>query len=197
MKRTTSRIVKVLVLVPLAMMLFVATAFALEQTNGTGKTNSDNSIGYNAKCTTALVNNRCPKGMTTGHLTFEANGPITYTDPVYGDLKDIKCNDYNSYRLEFTANNYPRTRVTATCVGTFAEGTATVYIKVYFVDKGEPGTHDRINFYASTNATYAHNAELDPNRLVADVGQITNGNVQIHSDVNPFDSTDILVPVTV
>jgi hypothetical protein len=179
------------------MVLFVATAFALEQTNGTGKTNSDNSIGYNAKCTEALVNNRCPDGKATGHLTFEANNTnnIVYTDPVLGDLKDIKCNDYNSYRLEFTAKGYPRTRVTATCVGTFGDTTATVYIKVYFVHKGEPGTNDRINFYATTDPAYRHNAELDPNRLVKDVGQITNGNVQIHSDVNPFDSTDMLVPV--
>ena len=74
--------------------------------------------------------------------------------------------------------------------------TATVYIKVYFVDKGEPGTADRINFYASTNPAYRHNAELDPNRLVKDVGVISFGNVQIHSDVFAFDSTDMLVPVT-
>jgi hypothetical protein len=124
---------------------------------------------------------------------------ITGTDPVFGNLKDIKCNDYNSYRLETTAGGFPRTRVTATCDGTFdqAEGSVTVYIKVYFVDKGEPGTADRINFYASTNAAYRHNAELDPNRLVKDIGVISNGNVQIHSDVFPFDSTDMLVPVTV
>jgi len=74
--------------------------------------------------------------------------------------------------------------------------TATVYIKVYFVDKGEPGTADRINFYASTNPAYRHNAELDPNRLVKDIGVISFGNVQIHSDVFAFDSTDMLVPVT-
>jgi hypothetical protein len=200
MKRLTSRTLKLAVLVPAAMMLLVATAFALEQTNGTGKTNSGNSIGYNAKCTEALVDNRCPDGKATGHLTFEANNTnntnnIVYTDPVFGDLKDIKCNDYNSYRLEFTAHGFPRTRVTATCVGTFADTTATVYIKVYFVDKGEPGTADRINFYASTNRAYRHNAELDPNRLVKDIGVISNGNVQIHTDVNPFDSTDMLVPV--
>jgi hypothetical protein len=188
-------------MVPVAMMLLVATAFALEQTNGTGKTNADNSIGYNAKCTSALdATNKCPKGDATGHLTFEANDGVVYTDPVFGDLKEIKCNDYNSYRLETTAGGFPRTRVTATCEGTFGDPpnavTATVYIKVYFVDKGEPGTSDRINFYASTNAAYRHNAELDPNRLVKDIGVISNGNVQIHSDVFPFDSTDMLVPVT-
>jgi hypothetical protein len=198
MRRSTSRTLQMAILVPTAMMLLVATAFALEQTNGTGKTNSGNSIGYNAKCTEALdAANKCPKSMATGHLTFEANNTngITYIDPVLGALKDIMCNDYNSYRLEFTANGYPRTRVTATCVGTFENGTATVYIKVYFVDKGEPGTNDRINFYASTDPAYSRNAELDPNRLVADVGRISEGNVQIHSDVNPFDSTDMLVPV--
>jgi hypothetical protein len=198
MRPFTKRALQLAILVPAAMMLLVATAFALEQTNGTGKTNSGNSIGYNAKCTEALdADNKCPKTKATGHLTFEANNTngITYVDPVYGTLKDIKCNDYNSYRLEFTAGGFPRTRVTATCVGTFGDTTATVYIKVYFVDKGEPGTADRINFYASTNPAYRHNAELDPNRLVRDIGVISNGNVQIHSDVNPFDSTDMLVPV--
>ena len=201
MRLTTRRTLLVAVMVPVALMVLVATAFALEQTNGTGKTNSGNSIGYNAKCTAALdANNKCPKGDATGHLTFEANDGVVYTDPVFGDLKDIKCNDYNSYRLETTAGGFPRTRVTATCVGTFGDPpnqvTATVYIKVYFVDKGEPGTADRINFYASTNPAYKHNAELDPNRLVKDIGVISNGNVQIHSDVFPFDSTDMLVPVT-
>jgi len=201
MRRNTRRSLQVAVLVPVAMMVLVATAFALEQTNGTGKTNSDNSIGYNAKCTSALdADNKCPKGDATGHLTFEANDGVIYTDPVFGVLKDIKCNDYNSYRLETTAGGFPRTRVTATCEGTFGDPpnqvTATVYIKVYFVDKGEPGTADRINFYASTNPAYRHNAELDPNRLVKDIGVISNGNVMIHSDVFPFDSTDMMVPVT-
>jgi hypothetical protein len=201
MRRSTRRTLQVAVMVPVALLLLVATAFALEQTNGTGKTNAGNSIGYNAKCTSALdANNRCPKGDATGHLTFEANDGVVYTDPVFGVLKDIKCNDYNSYRLETTAGGFPRTRVTATCEGTFGDPpdqvTATVYIKVYFVDKGEPGTADRINFYASTNPAYRHNAELDPNRLVKDTGVISFGNVQIHSDVFPFDSTDMLVPVT-
>jgi len=201
MRRNTRRSLQVAVLVPVAMLVLVATAFALEQTNGTGKTNSGNSIGYNAKCTAALdANNKCPKGDATGHLTFEANDGVVYTDPVFGDLKDIKCNDYNSYRLETTAGGFPRTRVTATCDGTFGDPpnavSATVYIKVYFVDKGEPGTADRINFYASTNPAYRHNAELDPNRLVKDIGVISFGNVQIHSDVFAFDSTDMLVPVT-
>ena len=205
MRRNRRRTLQVAVMVPVAMLLLVATAFALEQTNGTGKTNSGNSLGYNAKCTSALdADNKCPKGDATGHLTFEANNTnnpvIVYTDPVFGVLKDIKCNDYNSYRLETTAGGFPRTRVTATCEGTFGDPpnqvTATVYIKVYFVDKGEPGTADRINFYASTNPAYRHNAELDPNRLVKDIGVISFGNVQIHSDVFAFDSTDMLVPVT-
>ena len=71
-----------------------------------------------------------------------------------------------------------------------------MYIKVYFIDKGEPGTTDKILFYATTDPAYRPNAELDPNRLVADSGVIQVGNVQIHTDVNPYDSTDLLVPVT-
>lgn len=78
------------------------------------------------------------------------------------------------------------------CDGAFDSGPGTVYIKVYFIDKGEPGIADKIEFYASTNPSYRHNAELDPARLVTDVGVIQNGNVQIHTDINPYDSTDLL-----
>lgn len=68
--------------ISLGVILALATAaIALEQTNGTGKINSGNSIGYNAKCTMALVDRACPKGHVTGHLTFEANGPLTYVGP--------------------------------------------------------------------------------------------------------------------
>ena len=66
--------------------------------------------------------------------------------------------------------------MTATCED---QDRTTVYIKVYYIDKGEPGVDDKVLFYASYDAAYRHNAELDPNALI-DVGVITDGNVQIH-----------------
>ena len=82
--------------------------------------------------------------------------------------------------------------MTGACVGTFSDGQGgatygNVWIKVYFYDYGEPGTQDRILFYATTNPDFKKNAELDPNALVVDAsgkpaGTIENGNVQIHTE---------------
>jgi len=135
--------------------LFAGPALAADQTNGQGLTNGANTLGFNAKAD------------LRGHLTY-----VTH----HGSGLRIKCHGYDSYRFAFTAAGFPRTRVTATCED--QTGT-TVYVKVYFIDKGEPGVADKVLFYASYDAAYRHNAELDPNALV-DTGVIGNGNVQIH-----------------
>src|SRR4051812_42336928 len=126
-----------------------------QQTNGQGLTSSGNTLGFNAKAD------------LRGHLTY-----VTHD----GSGLKIKCNGYDSYRFAMTAARFPRTRVTATCLD---QNGTTVYMKVYFIDKGEPGFADKVLFYASYDAAFRHNAELDPNALV-DTGIISNGNVQIH-----------------
>ena len=228
-----NRLLKVSGLAVVLVVTLAAAAFALEQTNGTGKTSNDNSIGYNVKCTEDLAQTlpdlgkfSCPKGDVAGHLTFEANGDVTYVDPVYGTLQDIKCgndNDPSQSGIESLFKTYVfkdiggdgeepfRTRTTASCVGKFTDASgntvyAQVWIKVYFHDRGEPGTQDRILFYATTNPDFKRNAELDPNALVVDAsgkpkGTIQNGNVQIHTEVDPTSgatqlNTDLLVPVS-
>jgi hypothetical protein len=142
-------------LVPLCLALMIGSASAsVGQTSGQGLTEKASTIGFNAKAD------------LTGELTY-----VTHD----GSGLMIQCDDYNSYRFAYTAAGYLRTRVTATCAD--QTGT-TVWVKVYFIDKGEPGLNDKVLFYASYDALYRHNAELDPNALV-DVGIITDGNVQI------------------
>ena len=136
--------------------LFAGPALAAnQQTNGQGLTNEANTLGFNAKAD------------LRGHLTYVAHD---------GSGLQIKCHGYDSYRFALTAAGFPRTRVTATCED---QDRTTVYIKVYYIDKGEPGVDDKVLFYASYDAAYRHNAELDPNALI-DIGVITDGNVQIH-----------------
>jgi len=79
-----------------------------------------------------------------------------------------------------SAAGFPRVRVTATCAD--AEGT-TIYLKAYFIDKGEPGTKDKVLLYLSYDPAFKHNAELDPNAIV-DAGVIQEGNVQILNSGN-------------
>ncbi len=142
-------------LVPLCLALMIGTAYAgVGQTSGQGLTQKANTLGFNAKSD------------LTGEMTY-----VTHD----GSGLMIKCDDYNSYRFAYTAAGYLRTRVTATC---FDQDGTTVYVKVYFIDKGEPGLNDKVLYYASYDAQYRHNAELDPNALV-DTGIITDGNVQI------------------
>lgn len=183
-----------------AVMVMATAAFALEQTNGTGKTQSGNSIGYNVKCTEDLTLHSldgkfaCPKGDAVGQLIFQANNTqgITYVDPTYGTLVSIQCGTHSdnttfkTYVYKRVNETTERTRVTATfCVAKFEDGTEVpAYVKIYFIDKGEPGTADRILFYATLDPLYKRNAELDPNRLVTDTGLIQNGNVQIHTEVD-------------
>ena len=133
----------------------VSALASTQQTNGQGMTNEGNTLGFNSKAD------------LRGHLTY-----VTHD----GSGLKIKCKSYDSYRFAMTAAGFPRTRVTATCED---QNGTTVYIKVYFIDKGEPGFADKVLFYAPYDAAFRHNAELDPNALV-DTGVISNGNVQIH-----------------
>jgi len=176
------RLLRSLVFVPAILVMMVGAAVALDQTNGTGKTHNDATIGFNAK-----------KDLT---------GEITYlTDDTSGFV--VYCRDgLTSYRnLRPTPNGgYLRTKVIAICTDAppGQEGN-TVYVEIYFVDRGEPGTRDIIRFFASYDPAYADNPNGDPNVWTTecnmdvnvqtaggckDSGIITNGNVQIHQSAD-------------
>ena len=111
------------------------------------------------------------KADLSGHLTY-----VTHD----GSGLVVFCSGYNSYREGTTAAGFLRVRVTATCED--ATGT-TIYLKAYFIDKGEPGTKDKVLLYLSYDPAFKHNAELDPNAII-DAGVIQEGNVQILNSGN-------------
>jgi hypothetical protein len=136
------KIVKAAALVPAVIALTAGAALALNQTSGQGLTAEGNSLGFNAKAD------------LSGHLTY-----VTHD----GSGLVVFCSGYNSYREVTTAAGFPRVCVTATCED--ATGT-TIYLKAYFIDKGEPGTKDKVLLYLSYDPAFKHNAELDPNAIV-------------------------------
>ena len=69
-----------------------------------------------------------------------------------------------------------RSRVDATCTD---QNGAVVYLEAYFVDRGEPGIHDRARIFFTRNPAFASDPDQDPNARV-DQGVIQNGNIQIH-----------------
>jgi hypothetical protein len=153
------KVIKAAVLVPIVFVLTAGAALALNQTSGQGLTAEGNSLGFNAKSD------------LSGHLTY-----VTHD----GSGLVVFCSGYDSYREATTATGYPRVRVTATCTDQLG---ATIYLKAYFIDKGEPGSSDKVLLYLSYNEEFKHNAELDPN-AITDVGVIQEGNVQILNSGN-------------
>jgi hypothetical protein len=153
------KILKAAAIVPVVIALTAGAALALNQTSGQGLTAEGNSLGFNAKAD------------LSGHLTY-----VTHD----GSGLVVFCSGYNSYREGTTAAGFLRVRVTATCED--ATGT-TIYLKAYFIDKGEPGTKDKVLLYLSYDPAFKHNAELDPNAII-DAGVIQEGNVQILNSGN-------------
>jgi hypothetical protein len=184
------RVARSLVLVPAILVLMVGTALALDQTNGTGKTHNDATIGFNAK--------------------KDLSGEITYlTDDDSGFV--VYCREgLTSYRnLRPTPRGYLRTKVIAICTDAPpGQDGNTVYVEIYFVDRGEPGDRDIIRFFASYDPNFADNPNGDPNVWLTqcntgedieaaggcmDAGIITNGNVQIHQDPDPTLSETVVI----
>lgn len=165
------KLLKSLVLAPVAFVLMVSVAIAADQTNGSGLTHEGASLGFNAKA--------------------NLNGNITYTSHDT-TMFQVFCHDgLTSYRnLAPTASGALRTKVTATCKD--KEGT-TIYAEIYFIDRGEPGNRDVERIYFTYNAAFALDANADPDVYLMkcnsgvdvtvacnDAGIITTGNVQIH-----------------
>jgi hypothetical protein len=175
------RVVRSLIFVPVILVLMVGAAVALDQTNGSGLTHNGASLGFNAK-----------KDLT-GNITYTTHDGTNY---------QIQCRDgLTSYRnLRPTPRGYLRTKVIAVCSdGPDSQGT-TVYVEIYFVDRGEPGNRDIVRFFVSYDPNYAGDPNGDPNVWLTqcntgadiaaaggcmDSGIITAGNVQIHQDPDP------------
>jgi hypothetical protein len=182
------RSMRSLVFVPVILVLMAGAAVALEQTNGSGLTHNGASLGFNAK--------------------KDLRGEITYTSHD-GTGFQVMCREgLTSYKnLRRTVKgNYPRTKVTATC--TDQDGT-TIYVEIYFTDRGEPGTMDKERIFFTYNADWALDANGDPNVWLTqcntgadisaaggcmDSGIIQAGNVQIHQDPDPALSETVVVP---
>ena len=150
-----------------------AVAYALDQTNGQGKTNLGGTLGFNAQ--------------------QDLSGSIEFQDST--DTYKVHCNDLTKYKDLFANDGSPKSIVNATnCFG--QEGDANegsqYYLHIEFIDRGEPGTNDVV---CLTLKLFPGNANPV---LVKDCGKIQNGNVQIHgADLDPDrvasnDSTEIL-----
>jgi hypothetical protein len=165
-------------------VLTASIAMALEQTNGTGTTHNGASIGYNAK--------------------IDLTGQITYVTHD-GTMWWVQCDTILNYRnLKPDAKGGLRTKVIAEC--TDKDGN-TLWAEIYFTDRGEPGTADRIRAFFTYDSNFISDPNADPDVWLTqcnsgatitegcmDAGRIQNGNVQIHQDA---DLNETLVVATV
>jgi hypothetical protein len=178
------RLRRSLVLVPIVLVLGATAALALNQTNGSGLTHEGASLGFNAK--------------------LNLKGNITYTSHD-GTGFQVMCRDgLTAYQnLAPGANGALRTRVTATC--TDQDG-KTIYVEIYFVDRGEPGNEDAERIFFTYDPAFALDANGDPNVYLLtcnsgapvvlgcnDAGIISTGNVQIHQGPPPGQQSTVLV----
>jgi len=155
-------------------VLTAGVAFALEQTNGTGKTHNGATLGYNAKID------------LTGQMTYVTHDGTDWW---------VQCDTILNYRnLKPDKRGGLRTKVIAEC--TDKDGN-TVWAEFYFTDRGEPGDHDIIRAFFTYNGNFVNDPNADPavwltqcNTGVTitdgcmDAGRIQNGNVQIHQDAD-------------
>jgi hypothetical protein len=178
------KLLRPLILVPIVLILGAGTALAVQQTNGSGLTHEGASLGFNAK--------------------LDLRGEITYTSHD-GTGFQVMCRDgLTAYQNQKpTAQGALRTRVTATC--TDKDG-STIYVEIYFIDRGEPGTRDVERIYFTYDPAFALDANGDPNVYLMtcnsgapvvlgcnDAGIITTGNVQIHQGTPPGQQATFLV----
>ncbi len=160
-----------LVVLPLTLALGIGVAIAVEQTNGSGLTHEGASLGFNAKAN------------LMGEITYTAHDGTGF---------QVMCRDgLTAYQnLLPSPEGWLRTRVTATCTDKNGD---TIFVEIYFVDKGEPGNRDVERIYFTYDPAFALDANGDPDVFLTtcnsgvvitqgcnDVGVITAGNVQIH-----------------
>jgi hypothetical protein len=155
------RTIRVVVASLLAFCALGAVAYALDQTNGQGKTHLGGTLGFNAK--------------------QDLSGSIEFQDST--NTYSIHCDGLSKYRDSILASGAFKSIVNSTtCYGqaTDANPGAQYYLHIEFIDKGEPGTYDKVCLSLSLYPASQNDV------LVFDCGVIQNGNVQIHgADNNP------------
>ncbi len=153
-------------------------AFALDQTNGTGRTHNNATIGFNAKL--ALE----------GQITYVTHDSTRWW---------VQCDEVTSYRnLKPLADGSLRTKVTASCDDRERN---PLWAEFYFVDRGEPGTRDIIRAFFTYDPAWAMDANGDPDVWLTqcnmgheitegcmDSGVIRRGNVQIHQEAGSMET---------
>ena len=164
------RLLRASALAPVMVLMVASAAWALNQTNGTGITFAGATAGFAAK------------ESLNGHFTY-----VTHD----GTGLMVSCFDYDRYANQPpNTKGYLRTHWTATCRD--QDGT-TIYVNVYAVDSGEPGTFDKLRIFMTYDPAFAKDPGDDPAARATvcntgsgapchDVGIIQNGNVQIHQD---------------
>ena len=178
------KLLRSIVLVPVVLILSIGVANALDQTNGSGLTHEGASLGFNAK----------------GDL----RGEITYTSHD-GTGFQVMCRDgLTRYVNQPTSpSGALRTRITATCTDQNGD---TIYVEIYFIDRGEPGDRDAERIFFTYDPDFAHDPDSDPNVSLMtcnsgvevtlachDTGIITAGNVQIHQSSNPAKQRTVVI----
>jgi hypothetical protein len=178
------KLFRTIVLVPVALILSIGVASALDQTNGSGLTHEGASLGFNAK------------GDLRGNITYTSHDGTGF---------QVMCRD----GLTKYVNQPPspsgalRTRVTANCTDQNGD---PIYVEIYFIDRGEPGDRDSERIFFTYDPDHALDADSDPNVLLMkcnsgvevtlgcnDTGIITAGNVQIHQSSNPAKQTTVVI----
>ena len=136
-----SKLLRALVLVPMALILTIGVAIALDQTNGSGLTNEGASLGFNAKA--------------------DLRGNITYTSHD-GTGFQVMCRDglTRYVNMPTAPQGGLRTRVTANCTD---QNGVPIFAEIYFVDRGEPGNRDVERIFFTYDAAFARDPNADPN----------------------------------
>ncbi len=171
-----SRLLRALVLVPVAFIMTMGVAMALDQTNGSGVTNEGASLGFNAK------------GDLSGNITYTSHDGTGF---------QVMCRDGLTRYVNQppSPKGHLRTRITANCTD---QNGVPIFVEIYFVDRGEPGDRDVERIFFTYDAAFARDANGDQNVYLMecnsgvevtlacnDTGVITDGNVQIHMSSDP------------
>ena len=75
---------------------------------------------------------------------------LTYIS--HSDSFKVWCKGYTHYGQHRSPDGVLRSRVDATCTD---QNGAVVYLEAYFVDRGEPGIHDRARIFFTRNPAFA------------------------------------------